>query len=69
MLRDDVEDPVESRVVHRVGHETELVEAMKRIYYFSKRIARLVVEEPAPYSREHPTGALPKVPPRSARED
>ena len=34
--------------------ETELVEALKRIYYFSKRIARLVVEETVPYSRQVP---------------
>ena len=32
--------------------ETELVEAMKRIYYFAKRIARLVVEETEPYARQ-----------------
>ncbi len=32
--------------------ETELVEALKRIYYFAKRIARLVVEETALYSRQ-----------------
>jgi len=31
--------------------ETELVEALKRIYYFSKRIARLVAEESELYSR------------------
>ena len=31
--------------------ETELVEALKRIYYFAKRIARLVIEETAPYPR------------------
>ncbi len=34
--------------------ETELVEALKRIYYFAKRVARLQVEEIAPYSRELP---------------
>ncbi len=31
--------------------ESELVEALRRIYYFAKRIARLVVEETAPYAR------------------
>ena len=34
--------------------ETELVEALKRIYYFAKRISRLVVEETALYSRRMP---------------
>jgi phosphate:Na+ symporter len=29
--------------------ESEVVESLKRIYYFSKRIAKLVVEETAPY--------------------
>ncbi len=32
--------------------ETELIEALKRIYYFAKRIARLVVEETELYSRQ-----------------
>ena len=32
--------------------ETELVEALKRMYYFAKRIARLVTEETALYSRD-----------------
>jgi phosphate:Na+ symporter len=33
--------------------ETELVEALKRIYYFAKRIARLVVEETELYSGQY----------------
>ena len=40
--------------------ETELVEALKRIYYFAKRIARLVVEETGDLYRQGPpkdTGA------------
>ena len=35
-------------VVGKSGGEAELVEALKRIYYFAKRISRLVVEQPAP---------------------
>ena len=39
--------------------ETELVEALKRIYYFAKRIARLVGEEPALPAQEAPAGVPP----------
>ena len=34
--------------------ETELVEALKRIYYFAKRISRLVVDEVGAEYREGP---------------
>ena len=36
--------------------ETELVEALKRIYYFAKRIARLVAEETELYTRQSHSG-------------
>ena len=38
--------------------ETELVEALKRIYYFAKRIARLVAEETELYSRQTHGGGM-----------
>ena len=41
--------------------ETELVEALKRIYYFAKRIARFVVEETLPYRSGLIEGHAPKV--------
>lgn len=57
-LAEEAEDHLTERLAapdpHRLPAfriETELVEALKRIYYFAKRISRLVAEEIAPYSR------------------
>ena len=38
--------------------ETELVESLKRVYYFAKRIARLVIESSRLYERENPLEPL-----------
>ncbi len=65
-LAEEAENHLMARLSARAPHrlaafriETELVEALKRIYYFSKRIARLVAQESPPPSdtRQQPAGA------------
>ena len=45
--RDDVHFELE---VYRL--ESEMIESLRRLYYFSKRISKLVIEETAPYGRD-----------------